>query len=201
VSRGYDAGEVDRYLAELIEWARGQTQRADSAEQMLRAALAQLSPPPAGRARRRVASAVGILGRFVILRRGLRDHPAATPTTTPTSTPTTAPTTRSTRVHAEDELTEFNGIGPRCSDVDAGESGASSACRSRWDVGAMFGREAAVSGCKVAAVLGVELVAVGAPVALLAGMSSGWPTVGSVMVGVGVVVLVLSALATLLLQR
>jgi hypothetical protein len=198
VSHGYDTVEVDRHLAELIEWARGQTQRADSAEQMLRAALAQLSPPPGGRARRRAASAVGTLGRFVLLRRrGLRNHPAAIPT----ATPTTTPTTRSTRDHAEGELTEFNGVGPRYSDVDAVETGASSAGRSRWDVGAMFGREAAVSGCKVTAVLGVELVAVGAPVALLAGMSSGWPTVGSVMVGVGVVVLVLSALATLLLQR
>lgn len=48
VSSGYDPEQVDRYVCELIEWARRQTQRADSAEQMLRAAITQLGAPPEG---------------------------------------------------------------------------------------------------------------------------------------------------------
>jgi hypothetical protein len=42
VHKGYEQSEVNAYTRELMQWARQQQRRADSAEQMLRAALDQL---------------------------------------------------------------------------------------------------------------------------------------------------------------
>lgn len=45
VDEGYEPDQVQTYLSELTAWACAQARRADSAEEMLRAALEQLRGP------------------------------------------------------------------------------------------------------------------------------------------------------------
>lgn len=68
-------------------------------------------------------------------------------------------------------------------------------------VSAVFDREAAIFSCKAIAVLGLVMVALGAPTALLLRASTGWPTLGMGVAILGGALLVLSGVAIRLLRR
>lgn len=74
-------------------------------------------------------------------------------------------------------------------------------CRSGWDIGVVFDKEAAIFTCRVVAALGLVMVVLGTPAALLLRASSGWPTIGLGAAVVGGTMLVISGVALRMLRR